>query len=91
MLQLLTPQHHQTVKEIWIQAQIWSLTRTAGPEIGDQEHRSGRQKPSAQLEPFQPPTVIAKFCSNAFQKTLVEILRTFTEIMQCPLRHNLKQ
>ncbi len=35
-----------------------------GPEIENQEHQSGRQKPSALLEPFHPPTVIAKLCSS---------------------------
>ena len=39
-----------------------------GPEIEDLEHQSGRQKASALLHPFHPPTVIAKSCSGAFKR-----------------------
>ena len=39
-----------------------------GPEIEDLEHQSGRQKASALLHPFHPPTVIAKLCSSAFKR-----------------------
>ena len=45
-----------------------------GPEIEDQEHQSGRQKASAHLEPFHPPTVIAKLCSSAFKRNTSRIL-----------------
>ena len=42
---------------------------SSGPEIEDQEHQSGRQKASAHLEPFHPPTVMAKLCSSAFKRS----------------------
>ena len=45
--------------------------RSDSPEIGDQgQHpQPGRQKASAHLQPFHPPTVIAKLCSTtAFKK-----------------------
>ena len=38
------------------------------PEIENQEHQSGRQKASAHLEPFHPPTVIAKLCFSALKR-----------------------
>ena len=55
------------------------------PEIEDQGHhpQPGRQKASAHLQPFHPPTVIAKLCSTAFKKNSRRILE-FVEIMQCP-------
>ena len=50
--------------------------RSDSPEIGDQGHhpQPGRQKASAHLHPFHPPTVIAKLCSTAFKKNTRRIL-----------------
>ena len=50
--------------------------RSDSPEIGDQGHhpQPGRQKASAHLQPFHPPTVIAKLCSTAFKKNSRRIL-----------------
>ena len=59
-----------------------------GPEIEEQreelEPLSGRQKASAHLQLFHPPTVIAKLCSSAFKKNSRRILEDVRGIYAVP-------
>ena len=55
-----------------------------GPEIEYLEHQSGRQKASALLHPFHPPTVIAELCSSAFKRNTRRILEDVNEHYAVP-------